>query len=83
MVNTLDRRLSLDSASSSRTGVSALHDLLERFGLDGNVLLTFGALLPVFFYPGFVALAGGGVASGEGDGGDFGLGDLGALVARG
>src|ERR1035441_10233705 len=55
--------------------------LLQRLGLDGNVLLASGALFPVFFYPGFVALAGGGVASGEGDGGDFGIGDGWALVA--
>src|ERR1019366_9147568 len=55
--------------------------LLQRLGLDGNVLLAFGAFFPVFFHPGFVALAGGGVASGEGDGGDFGIGDGWALVA--
>src|SRR5216684_7013532 len=55
--------------------------LLQLFGLDRNVLLAFGALFPVFFYPGFVAFAGGGVASGEGDGGDFGIGDGGALAA--
>src|SRR5216684_3544301 len=55
--------------------------LLQLFGLDRNVLLAFGALFPVFFYPGFVAFAGGGVASGEGDGGDLGIRDGGALAA--
>src|ERR1700686_471258 len=55
--------------------------LLQRFGLDRNILLAFGTFLPVFFYPGFVALTGGGVASGEGDGGDFGVGNGGALAA--
>ena len=57
--------------------------LLQRFGLDGNILFAFGALFPVFFYPCFVAFAGGGVASGEGYGGDFAVGNLGTLVARG
>jgi len=57
--------------------------LLQRFGLDGDVLLAFSAFLPISFYPGFVAFAGGGVSSGEGQGGYFGVGDLGAVVAVG
>src|ERR1017187_5698226 len=58
-------------------------NLLQRLGLEGNVFLALGALLPVFLNPGFVALAGGGGASGEGQGGDFGIGNGGALVAAG
>src|SRR5271156_4761373 len=55
--------------------------LLQRFGFDGNVLFALGALFPVFLYPGFVAFPGGGVASGEGYGGDFGIRNGWALVA--
>src|SRR5258708_37704687 len=60
---------------------SANRPLLQRFRLDRNVLLAFCALFPVFFYPCLIAFSGGGVASGEGDGGDFGIGDRGALTA--
>ena len=41
--------------------------LLQRLGLDGDVLLALLAFLPILFDPGFVGFAGGGVASGEGD----------------
>src|ERR1035441_4472105 len=68
---------------SLTVGWPARTNLLQRLGLEGNVFLALGALLPVFLNPDFVALAGGGVTSGEGQGGDFGIGNGGALVAAG
>ena len=49
--------------------------LVQGFGFEGYVGFAGGFFLGVFFHPGFPAFAGGGVASGEGQGGDFGVGD--------
>src|ERR1700722_6451325 len=47
---------------------------IERFGLEADVLFAGGFFLGVFFHPGLPAFARGGVASGEGEGGDVGVG---------
>src|SRR6516225_9776774 len=57
-----------------RSGISALHSI-EVFGFEGYVLFAGRLLLPIFADPGFPALAGGSVASAEGEGGDVGVGD--------
>ncbi len=49
--------------------------LVQGLGLEGDVGFAGGFLCGVFFHPGFPALARGGVASGEGEGGDVGVGD--------
>ena len=48
-------------------------NLVERFGFEGDVGLAGGFFGSVFFHPGFPVFAGGGVASGEGEGGDVGV----------
>src|SRR5271170_8432698 len=57
---------------------------IELFWLDGDVFFACSVLFPVLFDPSFEAFAGGGVASGEGQGGDVAVGDsqLGALGGR-
>ena len=47
--------------------------LLQRLRLKPDVLLPSRFLLAVLFHPGFPALSGGGVAAGEGKGGDVGV----------
>ena len=49
--------------------------LVQRFGFEGDVGFAGGFFLGVFFHPGFPAFAGGGVAAGEGESGDVGVGD--------
>ena len=54
--------------------------LIQGFGFKGDVGFAGGFLRGVFFHPGFPSFAGGGVASGEGEGGDVGVGDRDFLV---
>ena len=50
-------------------------NLIQRFGFEGDVGLAGGFLDGVLFHPGFPAFAGGGVATGESESGDVGVGD--------
>jgi hypothetical protein len=48
--------------------------------MEAQVLFAGGLFLGVFLHPGFPGLAGGGVASGEGQGGDVGIRDRDLIV---
>ena len=52
----------------------------QRFGVEAEVFLAAGFFLGVLFHPSFPGFAGGCVASGEGEGGDVGVGDRNFLV---
>jgi hypothetical protein len=54
--------------------------LFQRFRLELDVLLACGFLLPIFANPGFEAFAGCGVAAGEGQRGNIGIGNRDLLV---
>src|ERR1700694_1281780 len=54
--------------------------LVQGFGLQRDIGFAGGFFLGVFFHPGFPTFAGGGVASGKGEGSDVGVGDSDVLV---
>src|SRR4051812_5299129 len=54
--------------------------LIQLLGLDADVLLAGLALFPILAHPGFVALAGGSVASAEGERSDIGIWNIQLLV---
>jgi hypothetical protein len=50
-------------------------DLIQGFGLQGDIGFAGSFFLGVFFHPGFPALSSGGIAPGESQGGDVSVGD--------
>ena len=54
--------------------------LLAFVGMQPDVGFSGGLLFLIFLHPGFPALAGRGVASGEGQGGNVGVGNLASLL---
>ena len=63
LITRKSRVLTAPGLSGARIYYTGTPALFERFWLNGDVLLAFFPLLPIFLHPSFVALAGGGVAA--------------------
>jgi hypothetical protein len=68
-------RLSDDHAPLRMTELGKQVESVQGFGFEGYVGFAGGFFLGVLFHPGFPAFASGGVAPGEGQGGDVSVGD--------
>src|SRR5580658_3661733 len=76
--------ISATASASARKGERYRGLVVERLGINADVLFARGFLLVVFFHPGGEAFSSGGIAPGEREAGDFAVsdGELVRLVLR-